>query len=407
MAALLIDYANVIAPNSLPYLERKISPVPETENVLGLVLVVPNSTIAALSLTPLGPARVAQLGKHDFVDSIKGFAYLICDTDRGVCDITGLHGNVLEQIVEGAISAAFPTGTILTIGADTKAPDLVSTLTRYSKAGFSDPYITASTPLGIPYNPNGVCMSRVNQPISLTPSTEAVRYTLDQLSNKDECCSVRVRFSSDAVAYLRKLSRMGSSVNSDGSVSQKEIAGRLFVSSIDKNLVHVLSLDTNSMFSGENESVDVAPGTYNFHSHPSEAYKRHDVKYGWPSCQDYLGFVAAAYEHGTVFHSVATIEGLYVISFTECWTKEGKKEWDDDMSKFVKTHFNIKCKRGDTPDWYISKVRRMSYMGCPMFSIDFLPWKKAMKVVTMYYPRDGLNCFATETTHERHKKLQV
>lgn len=413
MTALLVDYENVIGPNNLPHLKRMISPVPDTNHTLGLVLVVPESTVVSLSALPPGPARISFLDEPPFVGSIKGFAYLICDADRGVCDISGLHGegDVLEKVVEGAMSASpsdmFPDGSLLTIGADTKTPDLVSVLTRYSKAGFSDPYITKTSPFGVPYNPSGVCMSRLNQPVSRTQMSGDVKYVVEQFAKNDECCSVKIRFDRNTIAYLKKLSGAGSTVNADGSMSQKEIAGRLYVSSIDKDLVHTLSLDTTSTFSGKNEGVDVAPGTYNFHSHPKEAYLRHKVPYGWPSCQDYLGFVAAAYKHATVFHTVATVEGLYVVSFTECWTRDGKKEWDDDMTKFVKTNFNIKCKHGDSPEWYISKVQRLAYEGCPMFSIHFLTWKKAKNVVTMYYPRDGLNCFATEATHERYKKLQI
>ena len=56
---------------------------------------------------------------------------------------------------------------------------------------------------------------------------------------------------------------------------------------------------------------------YNFHSHPRNAYKKYNVKLGWPSGQDYIGFLLASIEDGTIFHMVITIEGIYIITLTK------------------------------------------------------------------------------------------
>ena len=66
------------------------------------------------------------------------------------------------------------------------------------------------------------------------------------------------------------------------------------------------------------------PGMYNFHSHPREAYETANVKFGWPSAQDYVGFLMAFLEDGTVMHLVTTIEGMYIMSMSEyCLENKG------------------------------------------------------------------------------------
>lgn len=404
ITSLLVDYNNVIKPNNLPDFKRKVSPVPDTNHTLGLVLVVPSSVITNLNNRPMGISRINYLNDSVVLNSISGFAYLVYDSSRGVCEITGLVGDVLTQIVDGSISG-FPNNIILTIGTDTKTLNLENVLSIFAKAGFSDPFITNMSSMGVPYNSTGICMSRINDVVTVSKLTSPeVRYMLEQVNN--DCCSVKLQFSDDTLAYMKKLSNIGTTLNNNGTMSQKEVAGRLFVSSISDDLVHVITLDQNSTFLGVEEGVTVAPGIYSFHSHPREAYDRHDVHYGWPSAQDYLGFVAATYAYSTVFHAVASVEGIYVMAYTECWTRNGKKEWTEEMNNFIRKEFDVKCKKGDTVDWYLEKINRLAYEGCPMFSIQLLKWEKANQKFVVYFSRDGMNCFATEQTLDRYKKLQ-
>lgn len=402
MTSLLVDYENVIHPNDLPVLKRKIYPAPITDHTLGIILVVPKEVIAKLGSIPLGENRIRYLDNQNFIRSLKGFAYLIYDEDRNICDIVGLVGPVLKQIVDKSITD-FPKDVILTIGADTKTPDLSTILKNYAEAGFSNPYITKTTPMGTPYSPYGVCMSRSNHKFAVTVTPD-IKYVLEQFASHNEsCCSVKVKLSKNTITYLKKLCNTGATMNLFGDMSQKEVAGRLVVSDITKDLVHIVTADKKSSFSGHEEGVDVAAGVYNFHSHPKEAYDRHKVQFGWPSGQDYLGFVSSVELHSTVFHIVASIEGAYIISFTKCWTKQGR--WTDEMTEFVAKNYTIHCKKGDTIDWYLKKVNRQEFNGCRMFSVQYLPWKKVDQVFTIYYPKIGLNCFAMEETLHRYTKL--
>ena len=66
----------------------------------------------------------------------------------------------------------------------------------------------------------------------------------------------------------------------------------------------------NSLISGIEEEVDAVLNRYNFHTHPREAYIRNNVVKGWPSAQDYLGFIDL--DGNTIFHSVITLEGVYI-----------------------------------------------------------------------------------------------
>ena len=72
---------------------------------------------------------------------------------------------------------------------------------------------------------------------------------------------------------------------------------------------------------------------FTFHTHPSEAYLRHNLSLGWPSTQDYITSVYSMI-NGCAAHFVISKEGVYVISLT----KESIIEFMDMSSLFMKLH---------------------------------------------------------------------
>lgn len=405
MVSLLIDYSNIILPNNLVLLENRIAPIPETKYSLGIVLVIPRDQYNALESIPKGDTRVQYLNTVMFVNSITGYAYLIYDKQKRVCEIMGIHGPIISNVLDSALSS-IPNDVTLWIGIDLTNTFFDILISEYIKEGFSDPYICKVSPLGFTFTTYGLCMLKQNNIINYNALND-VKYVLTQFLNRSRgYCTLRACLSDDTAQYLQKVSTMGSTHNSDGVITQKEIAGRLLTGYINSDLSFELDIDKDSIIWGDEEGVDVIVGLFNFHSHPKEAYDRHNVSLGWPSGQDYIGFWVSAMNHETILHIVASIEGFYVISMSEYWAKN-KKSLPPTVDTFIGQEYDIRYQNGHnhTIEWYIKKVNSIPYLGYPLFLVQFFSWYDVKQFFTVPYYRVGENCFARQTTCDKYLSL--
>jgi hypothetical protein len=403
MTSLLIDFDNIIKPNKLALLETKIRPIPETKYSLGVVIVISQEQYDALHSIPKGDSRVQYINSTPFVDSINGHAYLIYDKRKRICEIMGMEGPVLPQVMESVLGS-IPNDVTLWIGIVLDDPHLDLLVNEYVTAGFHDPYICKASPLGFTFKDYGLCMMRQNDIID-SNSINDVKYVLTQfLVEKKGNCTLLARLSDQAVKYLRSVSKMGSTINTDGVITQKEMAGRLTAGTIGKDLTYHLNVDRESIVSGDEEGVDIIGGLYNFHSHPQEAYDRHNVKLGWPSAQDYVGFLGSSIIHDTILHIVASLEGFYVLSLGNYWVNK-KKKLDGNVPTFILEKYDMCYKKGQTPTWYVRTVNGIAYEGFPLFLVQFFPWHDATDSFIVPYRKSGVNCFARQSTADKYKKL--
>jgi hypothetical protein len=393
MTQLLIDFNAVVAPNALDRLMLKIKKVPSTDKVLGLVLLISEDALQGLVKQCPGLPRINHLNSDEFVRAIRGWAFLVVDKAKGLCEIVDLQGppETAAEVVESAMSG-FPNNFLLVRRVPLGDRESLKSL---AEAGFRNPCL----------GDGNLTLSRPNALVHGNAMAD-IEYTLRQLPEGK--CGVVARLSKDAVRHLKQFCTTGSTLNKNGTITQKEMAGRLVVRNVTPDLVHVMDIDHKSMLSGDEEGVSVAPGLYNFHSHPKEAYVRNEVKFGWPSCQDYIGFVAAHIQNGTIFHLVTTIEGVYIISITKESVGDASN-WGDRLEKFIEDNFDIRSRDDKTVAWYIRKVNAMRFQpstggrGLQFFSVTHFGWDSARTKFRAAFAKQGDNCFANEDTLDRCK----
>lgn len=297
------------------------------------------------------------------------------------CDnIDGILGK-LEKTVDFSYS--------IWIAVTITSPTFAQCILKCAKLGFEHPTITNETPLNQNI-PHSVALTRsMKHPgKNSTDVIIMVKYLLQQY--KRHGCSMRVKFSEQAINFLRKTSKMGHTKNHDHTISQKELTGVLHIDKMTEsngNILFIIGCAESAVEPGKEENVNVSPTRYNFHSHPEEAYVRHKVNIAWPSLTDYLGVLTLGNE--TIFHCVATLEGLYVVSFGEYWVNK-----IDKVSKsFIKKHYDVDRTKNISPYEYMHKINHILYKGEPIFIVKYLPWNEAASTIfSVNYKKDGMTC---------------
>ena len=404
MVSLLIDFDKIIKPNKLDLLESHILKPPETKFMIGLVVVISQKQYDALQSLPRGDKRVKYINSYEFVNSISSHSYIIYDEKKKICEIIGTEGSLLIKVIETTLFN-IPNDVTLCVRIDLNSPSRNKLIKEYTEAGFKEPYISKTSPIGFNFPNFGLCLLRENNIVNNEGAND-VKYVLDQLPNKkDSLCSLKARLSDDAIKYLRQISKMGSTLNRNGIITQKEVAGRIVTGKITDDLIYYLEIDKSSIVHGEEEGVKIIGGLYNFHSHPAEAYDRNSVKFAWPSAQDYLGFMSSSVEYNTILHIVATLEGFYVISLhPDC---PEKKEMNKEMVSFILKKYELGYKKGEghTPELYINYVNNIKYEGNPIFLVQYINWSNSKSFFIVPYYRTGINCFARQSTTDHVKRL--
>jgi hypothetical protein len=248
------------------------------------------------------------------------------------------------------------------------------------------------------------CAVLTRQNIPSDPDTSVatlnkVLYAIEQYKNNGQSCYLFAKLSPRAIGFLKEAPKIGISVEGN---SQKELTGELYVKDViheNGKFIYIIDIDKNSIESGSQENVDVSATRYNFHSHPHEAYVRHSVEKAWPSVTDYLGYYKLG--NNTIFHCVATLEGVYVLSFSPHWGSKLKKV----SGKFIDKNFEIDHKEPYTPEEYVQKVNGILYKGHPIFEVKYFPWQNVDSVFKVFYAQTGSSCLPSEQIVEKYKKI--
>jgi hypothetical protein len=207
--------------------------------------------------------------------------------------------------------------------------------------------------------------------------------------DSDVCKSCRMNFRISKKTLL-KLRRM---VHKSG---YKEFTGHFTVRSVEfsPKLTTVLEVKDNHIEGGDNEEVDGNDLPFTFHTHPIEAYKERDVKYAWPSRTDYRTIYELLISLSGIFHLVATVEGIYIVSLKD---KESCKI--DKLRKSPKKIIHsmveriLHPERDFSPKLYVKKIRNKKDNP---FEVQYFDWKTASSVFSVQTPRitkgDSMSC---------------
>jgi hypothetical protein len=404
MVTLTIDFNNIVAPNKLDLLRERVGPVPETNLKMGLTLLVSKEELEALQSISKGQARVHYLNNQSFVSSVSGYTYVSYDPDKKVCEILRRRMMSIRQISLETMGI-FPGDSLLWAAVPTEDPEFMDRSQELVFSGFGNPHMSNRSPSGVLFQNDALCMVKHNDNHTRRATTiEEVKYTVLEWQRKFDTCQVQARLTLDAVRYLRDLQHAGMSLNANGTITQKELAGNLKCESVDKGLVHYLGVDYSSIITGDEMGVPIAPGLYNFHSHPKAAYEIARVQFGWPSGQDYIGFLIAYLEDDTILHIVATIEGIYILSIGEYWI-ENKATLPRDLATFILENYDFCGVTGKTPHQYAQDVNAVRYKDYPLFIVQYFPWNWASQPFRVSYENKDSNCFTSDETWKYYERL--
>lgn len=261
--------------------------------------------------------------------------------------------------------------------------------------GFSHPYITDKSPSGkLSCLVMAMIRDRDRNKISCTQILYKVYYVLNQFRSPNDCdtCSIHVRFSEKVLEEMRRC------IN-----HHKELGGTLRmdrISKVDRESIFIIDIDPNEIHNGGDEHINISSSRYNFHSHPEKAYIKHSVENGWPSLTDFMGL----YDLGnrTIFHCVATKEGVYVISFGSYWVNH----LDKVSTSFIKNNYRISRKKGYSISDFLRIVNNIKKDDHPVFHVQFLPWgSRARSIFSVVYKRSGKTCIPDDRTMKYYNKF--
>lgn len=271
---------------------------------------------------------------------------------------------------------------------------------------FCYPYLCHKKPCGKKIHLSlALVFSQTAKPADKSQTQNLVHHTLEEYKNRHSC-DTYFQLTDEVVDFLSKTPYNGHTKNKDGTTSQKEVSGILFSSrSIKKDsIIHLVELGRTQSNKEENASVPFS--RINFHSHPKEAYDKHNVCCAWPSNSDYVAILQLS--DNTIFHIVCAIEGIYIVSITAYWALKTKKIPTD----FVKRNYKIsypKKNSSASPTHivnYIKKVNSIKYKGHSIFHVKFLEWNNIKNhPFRISYPKDNGNCFVSDEQIKNFKKV--
>ena len=409
--SILVDYNNIVKNNNLLLLENRIASPPQTEFSIGLVIVIKKEQYETLKSIPKGYKRIKYMNSIPFVSSISGYEYFTYDKNKKICEVFDIKDKILPRVIE-SILFSLPNDITVFVNISLDDKQLDRKISVCITSGFYDPYISKVCPLGFTFPENRLYMIRKNDIIgneSINSVKNDVKYVLKQfriykLSNYNYCI-LKAKLSKKAIKYLKSASKIGSTINANGVITQKEIAGRLVVGKVRNDLVYELDVDRTSIMYGEEEQVDLISGLYNFHSHPQEAYDRHNQTIGWPSAQDYVVFFESSLIYDTLIHIVASVEGFYVLSLSKFWfNNKNVSDIQKQVKKFILDNYNKCSQKDNTIDWYVSTINGITYEGFQLFQVQYVSWNDADTIFTFSYKKNGVNCIARQSTLDIIKK---
>ena len=386
MPGLLID-RKILVKHKLDKLLHISGSPPKTKDDVGVIFLIPKKQYTSLIQLSSGDEKIAYISSDSFVKSVYGSYFVIYNEKKKICEIRG-HVKDPEHLDDILCSLVKYLPNDIRVWAGVIPNDKIDT---YIKAGFDNPHVADHSPLDHKFGYKGIVFSKHNT--KKRSDKTSARNKLDHAVNQPgNVCNMYARFTPKAVAYLKD-------INDPNKKDQKELAGSLLVSKVVKKgnkTVFELSPNPKSVISGEDEEVDAVWSRYNFHTHPKKAYDNHGVVRGWSSSQDYVGFLGL--DNQTIFHTVVTLEGIYMISRSPEYTGKLK----DVSTKFVRKNYDINHESKISFNEYVKRINAKKYKGKQLFIVNYLPWRKASTSFPVYYAKTNDKCLATEESFKMY-----
>lgn len=388
MKSILVDVNNI---KKLDLLLRFIEPIPPNIKIntinVGCVLVIPDEIYNKLVQLEQGiNGRMKLINSDMFVKSVVNKSYITYCREKNVCEFIDWYGH-LDHAVKSTHDS-IKHDTILWANCPINDVNVDKYIDEMIAMGFESPYICNSNPNSSSKMDNNytLCMFKQAGDMPKTIDKKHVYYIINEFRKYKAFCGLKLKFDKKTIKYLRKLPLAGKTRNKNGTITQKEIAGALYIDQVNNKI----SLYDKSITIGKEEGVDVTNASFNFHSHPKEAYINHNTDIGYPSSQDYLGYLESYLNSGTIFHAVSTLEGLYIVSIHVNYVNNKKllKSVKNDIIKKYKIPFNTTS----NPYMYIEIIEKIEPA---IFNVSFFKWDELLNgaEVSVHFNKVGMNCF--------------
>ena len=383
MPAILINIKDLYKYN-MKILLKKLKP--DLKDNSGVIFILSSKEFEYINTLSKGKETVDYMNSENFVKNIKRVYYIQYNTKSKICELRSNIENQLElkDVIDSIFTYLPKNITVWTGVIEPKNYDI------YIEEGFTHPYKCDKSPLGFKFKEKGLAFIHKNSKKKHTRilNRSSIKNKLKYLdiADKDNVlkCSLNARFTPDTIDYLKKINHPK---------SEKELSGSLIVSKVlieDNKIIFELSSNPISVISGANEEVDAVWSRYNFHTHPKKAYENHGVKNGWPSSQDYVGFLDL--KNHTIFHTVVTLEGIYIISLNKEWTEN----IHNINRKYILKHYDINHLDNITPSQYVKKINAKKYKGKHLFDVIYMKWNNATKTFPIFFEKTKGSCLATD-----------
>jgi hypothetical protein len=315
---------------------------------------------------------------------------LLYEKNKGIYEIYNLPtSDVLRNL-----STKLPATTIIWAGVANK-----SQFESYINLGFDCAYFTDKSPLGKKFDTVGIAFFKQNnshKKLDELSVRNKILYMKSQENKQD--CQLFARFSKSAIFFMKNLVIK----NDISPIYTKELSATLYISkilNINNKIIFELSENIDSVIKGDDEQVKAIWSRYNLHTHPNSAYVNNSVTNGWPSSQDFIGFIEL--NNHTIFHTVVTLEGIYVIS----WARDAKKfsyNTKNIDKKQISTLYHIDHKEDITPQEFVNRINSIKYKGYTLFNVIFMSWDSSIVTFPIVYKKTGSNCLPMDKEFNIH-----
>lgn len=230
--------------------------------------------------------------------------------------------------------------------------------------GFGDPYFCNCDPFGESVSET-VAVCKINDPDFQTNlrkrytgndtdptifQSRRISPTIENNSLFDFCrknmdtddpIELKIRFDIEDLNYLRSLVFGGRTVNEDGTTTQKEVSGTMFLDYNGRDFD--LKIDKSKNFNAhDEEKVRFVNGLINFHTHPLDVYNSYNVELMYPSPTDYVSILTFLMQRHCfeersklisplLFSCVVTVEGIYIISLNKNYCNQKDRDYLREM----------------------------------------------------------------------------
>jgi hypothetical protein len=354
---------------------NKLENIPKVKNYLGIIIITSKNIIQKIDNIKNKQDKFVYINSDEFIDNIIYYVFFDCNIQKKLCKIININPKYLDNLIDSFL-LNFPNDFMIGIKID------ISKIKNYINLNFHIILLCEN---------KYFCLYKFNN-INTTKNINIndIKYISKYIDKEN--CSLKIKLENETINKLKKFSFIGSTLNKNKTISQKEISGRLLLKKIDNNLNHILYIDNDSIQYGDEDKVNVTPGLYNFHSHPYYTYHKFNVKHAYPSAHDYVGFISSMFIYGTIAHFVLTIEGIYIITLNKIWINKKSKLLSVELINFVMNNYKVKNNDIKTTDEYINIIQNIKYKNKQLFNIYFYNWNISEILLDINYLKENNNC---------------